>query len=179
MNDIDSIQLKNISSTCDNREYSRELIPGKVCEMAKDPTGCRYLQAVLMDESSGSEWYTLMYQEAKEQMHDLISDPYGNYFSQILFEYVSDDFKLAILEELSSYVLEASKSMFATRFIQRTIELSSENEKFIDVIVQGLKPHVLDICFNCNGRHVIQTCLKRFPVDRCGPILEIAFEHCK
>ena len=86
---------------------------------------------------------------------------------------------MAILGELSSYILEASKSMFATRFIQNKIELSSENEKFIDVIVQGLKPHVLDICFNCNGRHVIQTCLKRFPVDRCGPMLEIALEHCK
>ena len=174
----------NVHNVMDNNStdavmYNLDSIPGNVCAMAKDPIGCRYLQAVLIDGSASGDLTTLMYQEAKKEMKALISDPYGNYFSQILFEFVSEEFKLAILEDLSSYILEASQSMFATRFIQRAIELSASNEKLMRSIIQSLQPHVLDICLNGNGRHVIQTCLRQFSVGLCDPIIAIVVEHCK
>lgn len=153
-------------------------IPGNVNYLARDPIGCRFLQAALVDDTVDSALKTLMYNESRDDLKQLLSDPFGNYFFQKLYETISNELKQDVVQILASELCEASKGIHATRSVQRLIELSCHDDVLVDAIVAALKTNVIDLCIDGNGCHVIQSCIKNLKAKKCEFIVDAIMLNC-
>ena len=158
--------------------YTEELVAGNTCNMARNPVGCRYLQTLLLDQSTTNEMKLAMYRETCSELRPLITDPFGNYFIQRLYESLPTDLQLSIVTDLASHLIPLSKDCFATRFIQKVIELNHNDDAFVDLILLNLLEGAIDLCCSNNGRHVIQSCLQHFGITKCESLYEKITSSC-
>lgn len=131
---------------------------GRAEELARDQHGCRFLQTKL--EEGNTMYINSIFEECYEKFVDLMTDPFGNYLCQKLFEYCSDEQRLALVERCAPAIPMVSVNMHGTRAVQRMVECLS-TPKQVKVVCDALKASAVDLMKDINGNHVIQRCLNR------------------
>lgn len=91
----------------------------------------------------------------------LMTDVFGNYVIQRLFEYGLPHHQKALIRVLSGNVLSLSLQTYGCRVIQKALEVSDESDQRL--ISMELDGNVLRCVLDQNGNHVIQKCIERIP----------------
>ncbi|KAI3962965.1 hypothetical protein MKW92_012763 [Papaver armeniacum] len=123
---------------------------GRICYLAKDQNGCRFLQRKF-DEGDRQE-IQIIFDEIIHNVNELMVNPFGNYLIQKVVGCL-------------------------TRAVQKLIETLKTREQITHVI-SALEPRFLDLIKDTNGNHVIQKCLQCLSTDDNKFIFDAAARFC-
>ncbi|KAJ1980110.1 hypothetical protein H4R35_001251 [Dimargaris xerosporica] len=154
---------------------SLESVAGEMYPLSKDQHGCRFLQRKL--EENPEKNFTLIYNEVFPHIHQLMTEPFGNYLCQKLLEYCTKDQRARIVAHVAPELVKISLNMHGTRAVQKMIELLVDDAQ-ISTVVQALKDHVVTLIKDINGNHVIQKCLNRLSGDQNQFIYDSVCASC-
>ena len=152
----------------ENNEESATLqneLRGTVVSLAQQQTGSKQLQRYL--EKAAPDLVEFIIEEVIHDLHQLMSDQYGNYFCQKLMVSSSSAQRLKILRELRPNVLKISCDKRGTHSMQCLIEMINMPEEE-EEIKQSIQDHILNLAFDSNGNHVLQKvliCIKENNTD--------------
>jgi hypothetical protein len=93
-----------------------------------------------------------------------LPDAFGNYLSQKLLEYSTDDQRDLLIESISGELVSISLNMHGTRAAQKMIDFLSTQRQVQSLIV-ALNLNVVTLIKDLNGNHVIQKCLNHLPPE--------------
>lgn len=147
----------------------------QVYQMCKDQHGCRFLQKKL--EEKNPRTVAIVFDEVYDHMVELMTDPFGNYLCQKLIEHCDEKQQLLIVQKVSSSLVTISKNMHGTRAVQKMIECLSTPAQ-VQLVVNALKAHVVELIQDLNGNHVIQRCLNRLSTQDKQFVYDAVAEHC-
>ncbi|PSR87064.1 armadillo-type protein [Coniella lustricola] len=148
----------------DNEAMSRfngqplEAYGGSIYELCKDQHGCRYLQKQL--ENRDPEQVHKIWLETSSHVIELMTDPFGNYLCQKLFEYCNDDERTVLVQNAARDMVRIALNQHGTRALQKMIENISNDDQ-VQLIIQALGDRVVELIQDLNGNHVIQKCLNK------------------
>jgi hypothetical protein len=162
-------------------------IKGHVLEIAVDQTKCRELQHLLLD--GGMDGHTpyppsailhLIFEEVAQHAFTIVVNPFGNYLFQKIFELSSTDQRAHLLHSLliSTRLADASCNKHGSRCVQQMIKYSVESDDLVMIIIQALSPHILRLCVDENGNHVVQYCLDKLSIQQNSFIFDLITESC-
>ena len=148
---------------------------GSMYDMCKDQHGCRYMQRKL--EDGNAEHIQLIFLETCPHIIELMTDPFGNYLCQKLFEHCNDEQRTQLINSASSALTVIALNQHGTRALQKMIEYVNTDEQ-VETIVQSLSPRVVELVQDLNGNHVVQKCLNRLGAERCQFIYDAVGNNC-
>jgi hypothetical protein len=154
---------------------------GRVVEIAQDQSGCRFLQKKFEDAEGDDAEVILREISMGNSAASLMTDPFGNYLIQKIFQVSSDEQLLRLLNVIAKDMPSISFSMHGTRSVQKVIECV-RTPQHMEVLISALQPNVIALIKDLNGNHVIQKCLqkladehKQFIYDAVGArLVEVA-----
>ncbi|MCO5607047.1 hypothetical protein L7F22_061239 [Adiantum nelumboides] len=154
-----------------------EDLEGRIFSVAKDQHGCRFLQRKL-DEAKPED-VEMIFQEIKEHVVQLMTDPFGNYLVQKLLDACNELHRSAILEAVTKNddLINISLNMHGTRAVQKLIETLQTPDQTA-MLISCLKRGVVTLIKDLNGNHVVQRCLQRLENDNNQFIFDAAASHC-
>ncbi|CAK7893960.1 pumilio homology domain family member 4 [[Candida] anglica] len=160
---------------------------GEIYSLCKDQHGCRFLQRQLdlgrenKTESGGvlsSEIAaTMIFNEIYLKIIELMTDPFGNYLIQKLFENVSTDQRIILVKNASPEFIRIALDPHGTRALQKLVECITTEEES-KLIIDSLSPHIVSLSRDLNGNHVVQKCLQRLKPEDNQFIFDTASLHC-
>lgn len=152
-------------------------LEGRIFSVAKDQHGCRFLQRKL-DEAKPDD-VEKIFQEIKEHVVQLMTDPFGNYLVQKLLDACNEVHRTAILEAVTKNddLISISLNMHGTRAVQKLIETLQTPDQ-ISMLISCLKRGVVTLIKDLNGNHVVQRCLQRLKNEDNQFIFDAAASHC-
>ncbi|KAI7558425.1 hypothetical protein KC346_g23035, partial [Hortaea werneckii] len=103
----------------------RDLV-GKIYMLCKDQHGCRFLQRKL-DERDEPTIQTI-FNEVKDHIIELMTDPFGNYLCQKLLESTNDEQRTALIRNAMPAMTKIALNQHGTRALQKMIEFISTPE---------------------------------------------------
>ncbi|KAG8901134.1 hypothetical protein FRB99_005550, partial [Tulasnella sp. 403] len=138
-------------------------ILGSVVEFSGDQHGSRFIQQRL--ESATSEEKQQVFDEiVPDHALPLMTDVFGNYVIQKLFEYGTMVQKDILVGTMSGHILALSLQMYGCRVVQKAIEhIPPEQQSFF---VNEIDSQVLKCVKDANGNHVIQKLIERVVPER-------------
>jgi hypothetical protein len=148
---------------------------GRAEELARDQHGCRFLQTKL--EEGNPSYINAIFEECYEKFVDLMTDPFGNYLCQKLFEYCNDAQRLALVERCAPSIPRVSTNMHGTRAVQRMVECLSTPEQ-VRAVCNSLTPAAVSLMKDINGNHVIQRCLHRMELASNQFVYDAVANNC-
>jgi len=146
--------LRNVPEGAGKQPH--ELI-GTVVAMAKSKNGSRFVQKKLTDP----EYRNVFFQELKDHVAELMMDNFGHYAIEALFQVSPDDQRLHLVGNLAPLIAIVSCHKQGSFSIQSIME-SLQTQTEIEMIVEALSKHVMQIILNCSGHHVIIRFLSKF-----------------
>lgn len=159
---------------------------GDIMTLCKDQHGCRFLQRQLEVAKNDAdlalmtveEVATMIFTEIQDHVVDLMTDPFGNYLVQRLFENVSSEERLVLVKNAAPSLVRISLDPHGTRALQKLVEcISTADESAL--VIANLSPHIVALSRDLNGNHVVQKCLQKFGPDTNQFIFDTASAHCK
>lgn len=152
-----------------------ESCQGHLYHMSKDQHGCRYMQRKLEDGAPGH--IEIIFSETCPHIVELMTDPFGNYLCQKLFEHCNDEQRSALIETAAHALPAIALNQHGTRALQKMIEhLRTDGQ--VNTIISSLAHKVVDLVQDLNGNHVIQKCLQVLGAERCQFIYDSVGEAC-
>lgn len=148
---------------------------GRLFELCKDQHGCRYLQRKL--EEGDAEQIQAIFAETFPHIVELMTDPFGNYLCQKLFEHCNEEQRNTLIQTSSPALHTIATNQHGTRALQKMIEFLHTSEQ-VDMIIQALSPHVVDLVQDLNGNHVIQKCLTRLGAEQSQFVYDAVARFC-
>ncbi|KAK4894319.1 hypothetical protein LTR27_007452 [Elasticomyces elasticus] len=152
-----------------------EQLTGEIYSLCKDQHGCRFLQRKLDEDADNS--VQLIFNEVKEHIIELMTDPFGNYLCQKLLECANDEQRTALITNASPAMTKIALNQHGTRALQKMIEYISTPEQ-TDVIIEALRFDVVQLIQDLNGNHVIQKCLNHLSPENAQFIFDAVGVHC-
>ena len=150
------------------------LIP-QLYGMSKDQHGCRYMQRKL--EEGNAAHTQIIFTETCPHIIELMTDPFGNYLCQKLFEHCEDDQRMALIETAAPALPAIALNQHGTRALQKMIEFLRTDSQ-VNIVIQALSSKVVDLVQDLNGNHVIQKCLQILGAERCQFIYSAVGASC-
>lgn len=144
-------------------------------QMSKDQHGCRYMQRKLEDGAPGH--IEAIFKETYPHIIELMTDPFGNYLCQKLFEHCNDDQRTTLIETAAPALPAIALNQHGTRALQKMIE-HLRTDKQVNLVIQSLSHKVVELVQDLNGNHVIQKCLQVLGAERCQFIYSSVGESC-
>lgn len=148
---------------------------GRLITLCKDQHGCRFLQKQL--ELRDEVIPTLIFNETYLHAVELMTDPFGNYLIQKLFQNISNDQRLVMVKNLAPHLVSTALDPHGTRALQKLIECISTPEE-VQVLFNSFSGHEVLLCKDLNGNHVIQKCLEKLDPHSCQSIFYAATNNC-
>lgn len=139
-----------------------EDMQGDMFGLCKDQHGCRFLQKKL--EEGDPSHRDMIFAEIYPHFGELMTDAFGNYLSQKLLEYSTDEQRDSLIESISGELVSISLNMHGTRAAQKMIDFLSTQRQVQSLIV-ALNLNVVTLIKDLNGNHVIQKCLNHLPPE--------------
>ena len=124
--------------------------------LAKDQTGCRFLQKKIDDDPKKA--INAIYPVILDHLLDTINDQFGNYLIQKFFEYLSPDELFQFTQMISPSFTNIGINQYGTRVVQKLMDYIS-NDKLYSTFVELLKPNIVIFSNDINGCHIIQKAL--------------------
>lgn len=163
---------------------------GDIYSLCKDQHGCRFLQRQLdvsrelaNSDKRGSDGLasdvaaTMIFNEIYLKIVELMTDPFGNYLIQKLFENVSLDQRFILVRNAAPEFIRIALDPHGTRALQKLVECVSTREES-QLIIESLSPHVVTLSRDLNGNHVVQKCLQRLSPEVNQFVFDSASAHC-
>eukprot|EP01006_Ploeotia_vitrea_P035211 TRINITY_DN65846_c5_g1_i1.p1 TRINITY_DN65846_c5_g1~~TRINITY_DN65846_c5_g1_i1.p1 ORF type:complete len:700 (+),score=99.20 TRINITY_DN65846_c5_g1_i1:38-2137(+) len=144
-----------------NRRWELRDLVGHMLEFSKDQEGSRLIQRKLEFSGCSEGEKELVFSEVYKDALALMTDVFGNYVIQKLFEHGLPAHRAALAEVLRTHVLHLTLQTYGCRVIQKALEVVGESEQAM--ISQELDGHILRCVLDQNGNHVIQKCIERIP----------------
>lgn len=148
---------------------------GNIYEMCKDQHGCRYLQKQL--ENRDPELIKMVWSETHQHVVELMTDSFGNYLCQRLFEFCNDEQRTRLVEIASADMVRVALDQHGTRALQKMIENLSNSEQR-QMVIGALTGSVVELIMNLHGNHVIQKCLNMLDSNDAQFIFEAVTNDC-
>ena len=152
----------------------------QILKLAKDQYGCRFLQKkidenLILNYQARLNNFTIIFDEIHSHMYELIIDPFGNYLVQKMIAYCNQSNLDMILDTLQFNLFKISVNQHGTRALQKIIDSLSTSAQ-LNVLIRGLKPHIIDLIKDLNGNHVIQKILNKYEPADCQFIYDSIIE---
>lgn len=162
---------------------------GEIYSLCKDQHGCRFLQRQLDLGREAAEGKTdssvltndiaatMIFNEIYLKIIELMTDPFGNYLIQKLFENVSTDQRIILVKNAAPDFIRIALDPHGTRALQKLVEcISTEDES--QLIIGSLSPHIVYLSRDLNGNHVVQKCLQKLKPQENQFIFDAASYSC-
>uniref|UniRef100_A0A803ME54 PUM-HD domain-containing protein n=2 Tax=Chenopodium quinoa TaxID=63459 RepID=A0A803ME54_CHEQI len=152
-------------------------VRGRICNMAKDQHGCRFLQKKF-DEGSFED-VQLIFNEIIDHVVELMMNSFGNYLIQKLLDVCNDEQRMRIVHMVTKNrgeLVKVSLNTHGTRVVQKLIE-SLKSRKQISLVIRALEPGFIDLIKDLNGNHVVQRCLQCLSSDDNKFIFDAAAKY--
>ncbi|KAK0363246.1 hypothetical protein LTS02_013069 [Friedmanniomyces endolithicus] len=150
-------------------------LTGEIYGLCKDQHGCRFLQRKLDQRADDS--VQIIFEEVKEHIIELMTDPFGNYLCQKLLECANDKQRTALITNAAPAMTKIALNQHGTRALQKMIEHISTPEQ-TDVMIEALRFDVVQLIQDLNGNHVIQKCLNHLSPENAQFIFDAVGVHC-
>ncbi|KAK3099124.1 hypothetical protein LTR53_019024, partial [Teratosphaeriaceae sp. CCFEE 6253] len=95
-------------------------LTGEIYSLCKDQHGCRFLQRKLDERADNS--VQIIFDEVKEHIIELMTDPFGNYLCQKLLECADDEQRTVLITNAASAMTKIALNQHGTRALQKMIE---------------------------------------------------------
>lgn len=129
-----------------------------IVAFCQDQHGSRFIQLKL--EISSEAEKQLVFDEVYGSAQTLMTDVFGNYVLQKLFEYGSPHHCEALANLLKGQAVQLSMQMYGCRVVQKALEYVS-TEQLLELVSEFENPSLLFRCVHdSNGNHVIQKCIE-------------------
>lgn len=141
-----------------SRQWGIRDVLGHVVAFCQDQHGSRFIQQRL--EVCDDDEKQLVFEEILPVSLPLMTDVFGNYVLQKLFEYGTPDQceQLGLL--LAGQAVQLSMQMYGCRVVQKALEYVN-TERLMALVSEFEDPPVLLRCVHdSNGNHVIQKCIE-------------------
>ncbi|OQR73898.1 pumilio1-like [Tropilaelaps mercedesae] len=165
-------ETKLIKEFKSNRYPDLELrdLCGHVIEFAQDQQGSRFIQHKL--ESATPTEKQMIFNEIFTWVYSLMTHEFGNYVVQKLFDFGSEEQKLALAGKMTGHIVNLTMHIYGCRVMQKAlVSLPPEVRK---KLIDELRGHVVQCANDENGNHVMQKCFEtiepgylQFIVDEC------------
>lgn len=132
---------------------------GQVVQLSKTQAGSKYLQRQLLKGHAGI--VDVILHEVEQDIAHLMCDAYGNYLCSVAFQACSVRQRKIMLEKLAPRVAAIACDKRGTHALQALIGLLSTQEEQ-ELLMSAVKDHVIDLCMDPNGTHVVQRLLYCF-----------------
>ncbi|KAJ1820807.1 hypothetical protein LPJ75_000861, partial [Coemansia sp. RSA 2598] len=152
-----------------------EELQGTIFDVCRDQYGCRFLQKLL--EDGKPHQFEIIFNEATERFSELMTDPFGNYLCQKLFEHCNETQRTQIIRDVAPSLVEISLNMHGTRAVQKMIESLSGQDQ-IEAVINALHDSVVMLIRDLNGNHVIQKCLSQLSSKNNQFIYDSVAQSC-
>ncbi|XWS62976.1 hypothetical protein CRYUN_Cryun06bG0056900 [Craigia yunnanensis] len=159
---------------------SLEELKGQVSSVAKDQSGCRFLQKKFDHEIIKREELEMIFLEVKDHLHELMVHQFANYLIQKLFEAGNQEQRtelLLLLVSSKQRFVEVCTDVHGTRAVQKFMERISTHEQR-SMLLSVLKPIAVTLTNNIHGHHIIEQCLNKFPNEDTKYLVDEIVEHC-
>ncbi|CCE88678.1 Piso0_001455 [Millerozyma farinosa CBS 7064] len=166
---------------------------GEILSLCKDQHGCRFLQRQLdlgreLSENPTGELSkanilpndvaaSMIFNEIYLKIVELMTDPFGNYLIQKLFENVSTDQRIILVKNSSPEFIKIALDTHGTRALQKLVECITTEEEG-RIIIESLSPHIVSLSRDLNGNHVVQKCLQKLKPSENQFIFDTASMYC-
>ncbi|GJN04547.1 hypothetical protein PR202_ga22105 [Eleusine coracana subsp. coracana] len=147
---------------------------GRICTVAKDQNGCRFLQKVFTEGTQ--EDAENVFAEIIDHIGELMVDPFAHYLVQKILEECSNDQRLRIICEITKVpvdLLKNSCNMHGTRVVQKIIETINTLEQALKA-VSALSVGAIRLMTDPNGCHVVHRCLQKLLPEHKAFLLDAA-----
>lgn len=136
---------------------------GRAEELARDQQGCRACQRAI--EEGDSQCIDIIFEECFHKFVELTTHAFANYLTQKIFQYCSDEQRLALVQQCAPAMATISTNMHGTRAVQRMVECLSTPDQ-VRAVCDALSASAVSLMCDINGNHVIQKVLQRMePAD--------------
>jgi len=132
---------------------------GHIAQLSKTQAGSKFLQRQLNRCNPGVVELILL--EVEQDIAQLMCDAYGNYLCSAAFQACSVRQRLWMLQKLSPRIAAIACDKRGTHALQAMIGLLQTPEEQ-DMLMQALRCHIIPLCMDPNGTHVIQRLLYYF-----------------
>ncbi|KAJ5600288.1 Armadillo-like helical [Penicillium hetheringtonii] len=134
-----------------NKRYELKDIYNHVVEFSGDQHGSRFIQQKL--ETANSDEKEQVFREIQPNCLQLMTDVFGNYVVQKLFEHGNQTQKKILANQMRGH-------MYGCRVVQKALEALTDQQA---AMVKELENHVLKCVRDQDGNHVIQKAIERVP----------------
>lgn len=118
----------------------------------------------------------LIFSELKENITQLLLDPYANYFCLKIFYFLNGADRIAFIENASSNLDILSVNKISTYPIQCIVEhLNTDEEKTI--VTNAISKSLMKLCLDLYGTHVIEKILNCFEYQFIKPIMRFILDN--
>ncbi|KAG8694993.1 hypothetical protein FRC08_008124 [Ceratobasidium sp. 394] len=161
-----------------------EALVGEIPTLCKGQHGCRYLQMKLQE--GVATYRDIIFHETFGLLANLMTDPFGNYLCQRLFQYSTDEQRTAICESIAHDLVGISLDMHGTRALQKIISFLPTRRQAnpssygaqVRSISTALSTHVVVLVKDSRGNHVVQACLYYLTPEDNQFIYDTVVAHC-
>lgn len=153
-------------------------VQGYIYFMAKNQSGCRFLQKIF-DEGTSQD-VEIIFNEIVNHVVEIMTNSFGNYLMQKLLEVCSEEQRMKIVlmvTENPRDLVRISLNTHGTRVVQKLIETLKTRQQ-IALVTLALELGFLDLIKDLNGNHVIQRCLQCLSKEDNRFIFEAAAKFC-
>ena len=131
---------------------------GHVLAFCQDQHGSRFIQQRL--EICNDAEKQIIFDEIAVASASIITDVFGNYVLQKLFEFGTPDHCEGLARILENQCVQLSMHIYGCRVVQRALEYVG-TDRLIALVSELENPHILLRCVHdSNGNHVIQKCME-------------------
>lgn len=146
-----------------------------VQSLSQDQVGCRFLQLKL--DEAGADAATIIFQQAKPCMAEMMTDPFGNYLFQKILDKTSEQERATILSLVQDELVSGALNLHGTRSVQRILEVCKTKDQ-VATITAALRHDVVRLCVDANGNHVVQRALQHLGSEDRAFIFEAVSQAC-
>ncbi|UZJ55167.1 hypothetical protein CBS101457_004487 [Exobasidium rhododendri] len=156
-----------------SRQFGLSDIRGAVVEFSSDQHGSRFTQEKL--DAATEEEVKLVFDELLPSSLVLMTDVFGNYVIQKLFEHGTPEMRAELVHQMQGHVLSLSLGTYGCRVVQKALDYSALKEQI--KIADELKMDILSCVRDQNANHVVQKLLERVSPTNLIEFIPQAFRH--
>jgi len=146
----------NIQNTNIPESFFYSLTPIQLAQechiIAKNQNGCRYLQNMI--SANPEILKNLFFPKILEHIKELSNNQFANYLVKKIFQYLSEDMLLELIQSLIPVIDQIGTNQYGTRVIQDLIDFLKTEKVFLS-FVNIIIPHAKSLIIDLNGSHII------------------------
>jgi hypothetical protein len=152
------------------KKWELQDLVGHIVEFSRDQEGSRLIQRKLEGPQVNDSEKELVFNEVYKEALGLMTDVFGNYVIQKLFEHGLPKHRKMLAGVLKGNVLALTLQTYGCRVIQKALEVIDIEDQLM--VADELDGHVLRCVLDQNGNHVIQKCIERIPPHNVNFIVQ-------